>query len=264
MTCRAVFTDLDDTLFSSLRSAGLSGASKEDLVVRGLQPAAFLSNGEPVCYSNPKQRAFLSMLQGTADVFVAVTARSVDSFSRAQVMESCDYAVCSNGAVILEVGGGRLADWSDLVLTRLQNDQQAMRDFLDSRAQWAVENELRHWLVEEQGIGPIYYCAKSNRGDSDHLASVVDALVLDSPAWASTVHLNGNNLALLPGGISKLSAVEYLIARLREDNAALVTIGVGDSATDWDFMRGCDYAITPTDSQLLYAASSGVREFLAR
>jgi hypothetical protein len=143
------------------------------------------------------------------------------------------------------------------------DSQPAMRDFLNDRAQWAIDNDLRHWLVEEDGIGPIYYCAKSNWGSSDHLASVSSTLVADPPVWASTVHLNGNNLAFLPPGISKLSAVEYLVTLLRKEISGLLTIGVGDSVTDWAFMSGCDYAITPNGSQLHNAASSGVREFFA-
>jgi len=64
-----------------------------------------------------------------------------------------------------------------------------------------------------------------------------------------TLHCNGNNLALTVRGAQKHDAVRRVTAEL-EQEGPLVTIGAGDSLTDLPFMRICDFALTPRDSQI--------------
>ena len=71
----------------------------------------------------------------------------------------------------------------------------------------------------------------------------------DAGEHAWQIHLNGNNLALLPPGLSKRAATAYLLERFREAGEVLA-IGVGDSASDLPFMRLCDVWVTPSDSQI--------------
>ena len=83
--------------------------------------------------------------------------------------------------------------------------------------------------------------------------SVADGAV---PAgW--TVHLNGNNLALIPPGISKARAVLHLLERFRA-SGELLAIGVGDSASDLGFMRLCDLWMTPAGSQIDIGLPPGI------
>ena len=63
------------------------------------------------------------------------------------------------------------------------------------------------------------------------------------------LHYNGNNLALTVRGAQKHDAVRRVGAELERDGP-IVTIGAGDSLTDISFLRVCDFALVPRDSQI--------------
>jgi phosphoserine phosphatase len=62
--------------------------------------------------------------------------------------------------------------------------------------------------------------------------------------------MNGNNLALIPHGISKTLAAAEMIRRHYAQVGRVPTLGMGDSISDLGFMRLCDFAAFPPHSQL--------------
>ncbi len=103
-------------------------------------------------------------------------------------------------------------------------------------------------VLEEDGI-PLYLLAKHDHADAEALHKVVAASIPVMPAgW--TLHLNGNNAALLPPHLGKQHAVAYLLPHLRARYPDAPVIGIGDSHTDAPFMQLCDFAMLPTQSQL--------------
>jgi hypothetical protein len=234
------FTDLDDTLFSSLRKHDDSG---------DLRPEAFLKSGEPICYSDARQRRLRALMSHGEALLIPVTARSVEAFSRSGV---CGYgkAICANGAVMLNADGSHDRVWEDLVRDRLRDAQQQLLDFERACQRWVRQHDLRMWLVTEEGVGHIYCVIKSNGTNTDVLGNKAAQLRSAPPPWVGTIHLNGNNLAIIPAGVSKTQAVSHLRAELQAIYPESVSFGVGDSRSDWSFMSLCDFAVLPTRSQL--------------
>ena len=67
------------------------------------------------------------------------------------------------------------------------------------------------------------------------------------------LHWNGNNLALLPPWLDKAHAVRRLQEQYRRRYGTILSIGMGDSASDLPFMQRCDYLLTPVGSQIARA-----------
>lgn len=241
-----VFVDLDDTLFQTLRKC--PPEESEHLVV-----AARATNGSHSMMTR-RQKALVDWLVSTTQT-IPVTARSMEAFSRVAIPFG-DYAIVSNGAVVLDPAGRPDADYAGLIA----RDLAAYRDALDAvighgrRAAEEVGLDTRSWIVTEEVVAGetlwAYAVFKENDGDGDRLLEIAAALSagLDLAGW--TIHHNGNNLALLPPALSKRRAVEYLLARLRAEDPTRPAIGLGDSLTDLPFMLACDIWGAPVASQL--------------
>lgn len=237
------FTDLDDTLFSSLRKQAQDDTS--------LIPVAYLKDGSPVSYTDARQRALLRWLEICSRV-VPVTARSLSAFRRVDVPFS-SYAVISHGATVLAPGGNIDASWTATVATRLHEARPLMlslRELLSTSAINA-DGQLFTQVVKDEGRA-VYVVAKhigKNASVIERLANeVAMPWLLANPGYR--LHTNGNNLAILPPGISKAIAAAYVQQRLREELGHFMSIGLGDSLTDAAFMLDCDFALMPARSQL--------------
>jgi hydroxymethylpyrimidine pyrophosphatase-like HAD family hydrolase len=250
------FVDLDDTLFSSARKQPSA---------QGLEPAALLANGHVVSYSNPAQRGLRQLLAGAHEV-IPVTARSCEAYGRV-LLRFPGRAVVSYGATILMPGGAVDLEWAQRVAPVLAR----ARPELESLAAHVVaaydpqRSGLQVRLVSDAD-DPAYLVVRQAAGadasllDEAGLTVVADWLV-QHPGFK--LHLNGRILAVIPPGLGKAAAVEYLIEHERLAHGTLFTVAAGDSLTDLDFMRLCDLAIVPARTQLaaaLIAAAQCGRE----
>jgi hypothetical protein len=110
----------------------------------------------------------------------------------------------------------------------------------------------RSWVVTEEGAS-VYFCVKMNAPEAQAIRDGIQAArelltaKLDlSDMWG---HVNGNNLAFTPIGISKRDACAHLIKQLGDRGGAPL-IGLGDSLTDLPFMGLCDFMMIPSRSQI--------------
>lgn len=234
------FTDLDDTLFSTLRKQAREANLKHEAV---------LKDGTPISFSNTQQRALRGLMEYETNAMIPVTARNVEAFRRTRV-DNFLFAVCSNGATILHNDGTLDQAWANQVKTALCDVQPEMAEFLAGFRHWAETHNVRTWLVEDDHLGTIYFVAKSNAGDEALLAVRARDLKQNLPDWVGKLHCNGNNLSLIPHGVSKELACAYLREKLIETIPNGVFFGAGDSIMDWGFMSACDFAIIPTRSQI--------------
>ena len=225
--------------------------------------AARANNGRD-SYATPRQRALLDWLDPAR--CVPVTARGSEAFSRVSLPFAGPGAVLANGAVILDADGAPDARWRSRVRRALE-PSRATLDALPERIRAEAARHgvaVRTWLVEEPGHGGVYAVAKANDDPSGAalgalVPALADALSAAGPNASEErwrVQWNGNNLALMPPGLSKALATAHLLTRLREAGEVFA-IGVGDSASDLPFMRLCDVWITPSGSQIDRAAGGG-------
>ncbi len=235
-----IFADLDDTLFQTARKLHADDVPHVVQVARA-------TNGHHG-FMTRAQAALLDWIDPARAI--PVTARGTEAFGRVDLTFG-PAAIVANGAVILRADGTPDADWQTHVHTTLAPHRAALAD-LPERAHAEAAKQgaaVRTWLVEEPGLGGTYAVVKAEPGTPEAaLAQMAPALRAPlGEGWIQ--HLNGNNLALIPPGISKAAATAYLLKTWRADGPLLV-IGVGDSHSDLAFMRLCDLWMTPTGSQL--------------
>ncbi|WP_040308793.1 hypothetical protein [Asticcacaulis biprosthecium] len=236
MTRPFILTDLDDTLFQTARKCPDGRAD-------GLRLMSRLADGSPSGYATPRQENLLAWLR--IGQLIPVTARSRDVLARVDIEQAP--AICGNGGCILEANGEVDAAWHDGLVARSRGDASVTAVYAELTG--ALDGAaFRHWVAQEGGMAQ-YICIKSNLDNGEVLADVERDLAGRVPAgWR--VHRNDNNLAYLPGWLNKRHAVTYMIEKLRAGQPDAPVIGIGDSNSDVGFMDLCDFAMTPTRSQL--------------
>jgi len=251
MTKIIYLTDLDDTLFSSIRKA-----------IGPVGPAVTTAKNGHHSHMSPAQEGLFALMRASGDI-IPVTARSTDAFARVHLDFGTKRAVLSNGAVILGDDGLPDQEW----LAHTSSIGRSLEEVMEGMAA-CVEEEFgeaaRSWVVREYGA-PIYFCVKMNLDGPDEIQTgLMQATELLDDRFdldGFQHHVNGNNLSFTPNGISKRDACLHLIPRLG-DRSELTLIGAGDSNTDVPFMMLCDHLMIPTKSQVAKRAAlrSGVGE----
>jgi hydroxymethylpyrimidine pyrophosphatase-like HAD family hydrolase len=244
-----LFSDLDDSLFSSERAHAARGSQGPFLeaTVPGLGKPGLMDAG---------QQAFWSIVHPVCKV-VPVTARSKAALARVTLPGHQPElgAIVSNGALVLDAQGGVDPTW--FAHTRAIADR--VLDVLDVVARNAErDGELRVLPQIEDGtvLAITVKCAgHTGARAEERLRRWWDGL---APLWRGRLwmHANGNGLSAIPVGISKAHAVAWMIERLRAQGPVL-TLGMGDSLGDAGFMARCDIAIAPTHSQLFQTMIEG-------
>lgn len=242
-----VFLDLDDTLFQTRHKCPIES---------DLHPAAYLKDGTAHSFMTGSQRALWRLLEPNATL-IPTTARDLDALRRVD-LPFRSWSIIDYGGVILDPQGEPDAEWMGrmrLVSQEAIGELLALLDLVDSFiAHEGLSAKVR--IIEDLGL-PFYLVAKYRDGhepDLDHIEQDLVAPWVTARAADYRLHRNGNNLAVIPRTLGKEWAVRYLIERLGREWGELVTIGVGDSLIDGDFMAECDYSMTPRGSQLFEAA----------
>jgi hypothetical protein len=160
------------------------------------------------------QHSLVSWLLSSTDV-VPVTARSVEAFSRVQLLFKLGASV--HGGVILGADGKLDQEWQARMSDVLADYQARLPDL--SEATLAIGKELgislRGWVVEEEGLRH-YVVTKHNESDDGVLQTVLAEVQARGLLEGMHIHGNSNNLAFLPIGLSKQAAVQELLRRDRE------------------------------------------------
>lgn len=249
MISAVALVDLDDTLFQTRRKC------PDDVAASDLVPFGYTADGEAISFATPKQMALIRWLEAHT-YLIAVTARSTDALTRTRL--NYDRAVVAHGGGIVDHHPNRpapdrsfRASWRQRMTSSLTFDNELNRlvqEIKDEGARLGLGVRAR--VISEDGV-PLYVVAKHARpeGNDPELYAACAAVIAGVPSdW--TVHTNGNNVAFLPPGLGKAAAVAWLIPQLRDQFGGAPVIGIGDSLTDAPYMDLCDFAMTPTASQL--------------
>ncbi|MEI6704588.1 MAG: HAD hydrolase family protein [Deltaproteobacteria bacterium] len=240
---KVLFVDLDDTLFQSQPKCPASAE---------LKPIAYLKDGNPISYATPAQISMLQMFQKEMLV-IPVTARNLDAFSRVKI-DFKNGAVLNYGGVILEPDGTVDKNWLD---KSLENSSRGVAglEFFQLYIEYESKQckfDLKSRIISDLEL-PFYVVAKSPSYDTDSIlkiAQLCEQKCNEVEFSEYRVHVNGNNLAILPSWLDKRHAVQYLLEKLSKTEEQFVTFGMGDSLIDLGFMSECQYMIVPTVSQI--------------
>ncbi len=240
---KILFTDLDDTLFQSFRKKSPDLQSV---------PVAYLPDGSAFSYASTHQQATLTMFQREMTI-IPVTARNFDSFKRVRISFEAE-AVLNYGGVIINNDGFPDKDWLNKSEDRAQQSESDLILWLDAIN--AESNrlglDLNVRFITDFNV-PFYVVAKSK---SNHVGAVLAAadFCMAKRACADLpeviIHVNNNNLAILPVWLDKRNAVNRLCKRYLDAHNNILTFGMGDSLVDVNFMTACDYIIVPASSQI--------------
>jgi hydroxymethylpyrimidine pyrophosphatase-like HAD family hydrolase len=238
-----LFVDLDDTLFQSSRKC-VAGES--------LMPIAHAPDGAPNGFMTQRQQKVFSLLSSSMTM-IPVTARDLNAFQRVSIGVS-PFAIIDFGAVILNTHGQPDMDWLERsrgLVRESSSWMESLKGEIDDLIRSTQLNAICRMIHDFDT--PFYLVAKYREGDAGALdrirLEVVEQWVRDHPGLA-VVHVNGNNLAVLPVGLDKRHAVLHVQERLRAGCESMTTWGMGDSLSDLGFMSCCDYSIVPTRTQL--------------
>lgn len=236
-----VLIDLDDTLFQTARKM------PDGVMLR--YPASYDVNGGVSGYQNQVQKDFLEWLLQVADV-VPVTARSAEAFGRVR-LNFTGSAICSHGGLILNTDRTVNEQWHEVMTDKLASYHNRLPLLCEAALDVGSKNgiSLRGWVVEEANQRH-YVVVKHNGGSDNDLTFVLSELRSAGLLEGLHTHANGNNLALLPSGLSKRAAVEHYLSIDQETNGLRPVLGFGDSITDLGFMNLCHFWSTPANSQL--------------
>jgi hydroxymethylpyrimidine pyrophosphatase-like HAD family hydrolase len=236
-----IFTDIDDSLFSS-----------REKVPENMESIAVAKNkdGDDVGFATLPQIQLEEILSN-AGTIIPVTGRNKDTLYLYK-RNWRSYQIASHGAVVLNTHGAVDQEWIDSIKSEIEMASEILPDILEeiSRLALLTSSNGRSRIIVDQGI-PCYFCAKY---DSKELLDTIEnecifKQVIDDRYQNWRIHRNGNNVAFLPPYASKERATAFVKNRLGI-NANDLTIGIGDSVSDLGFMGLCGFQVIPSKSQI--------------
>lgn len=234
-----LLTDLDDTLFQTARK--MSPAEPKRLVANG-------ADGQALSFFYPWQQSFIDWALQQM-IVIPVTARGIESFKRVQIPFSYG-AVCLHGGVILTPEGELEPKWQAQTQMLLAPYQARLLNLLAQGLALGDQAglSLRGWL--ETVDATAVYAVFKTKAQVSELDQVKQLLLAQADLEGFYLHQNDNNLALIPSPISKAKAVAEVIKQCQAMYGRRPLLGMGDSLSDFDFMKQCDFLAFPAKSQL--------------
>lgn len=253
--------DLDDTLFQTQRKIDawkLPTAESENLVC-----ATVNKKGEPLSFMSQRQATFFNWLLASTDLIV-VTARDRSEIKRVKLPFN-SWQVLTHGAVILMSDGQLLSAWQQHMYDTLAPMQERLHQLSELIKPHSDSNNGAHDSLVltphidsfQNGSGDgstneltIYLAIKHAQKDHQILADLAKQLPVLIPDFDKHfyVHVNANNLAILPHGVHKRHAVAFLLNNHLDGQRP--SFGFGDSMADLPFLQLLDWYGMPNHGQL--------------
>lgn len=234
-----IATDLDGTLFS--RAWSSDGAVAATWSVD-------LETGERLASSwmPASTHRVLSFLQKTA-ALVPVTARDTESFARVDIpgLTLDGPAIIANGGIILDRDGKIDQAWEAEMADRLHPWTNWMEVTLSNLVKQSAGHARPRLVFGPSGL-PIYLVAKA---PDSWWETPRGREVRESYEWAGCrLSLQGDELQVLPSGLSKANALTEVMGRYFDGIKPLLCFG--DMPADLEFMRMSSILATPMNSAL--------------
>ncbi|WP_201534754.1 HAD hydrolase family protein [Psychrobacter immobilis] len=241
--------DLDDTLFQTQRKIDawdLPTAESENLVC-----ATVNKQGEPLSFMSQRQSAFFNWLLTSTDLIV-VTARDRSEIKRVKLPFN-SWQVLTHGAIILTPDGELLDAWQQYIHEQLLPLQKQINQLAELILEHSGQDNLVFTLHTDRFINDeltIYLAIKHAQKDHQLLAKLAKQLPILIPNFAENfyVHVNANNLAILPHSVHKRHAVQFLLDNHLDNQRP--SFGFGDSLADLPFLQLLDWYGMPNHGQL--------------
>lgn len=244
-----LFLDLDDTVFQTQAKC-----EQQHGIAHALKPSAYLENGQAHGFSTPAQRQLLKLM-GQVEI-IPTTARHHASYQRVQLdIPPPNWVILNHGGTILDPQHALHPVWQAQMCSLMQPWLPLLEELHTRINLWAAQHApgLHARLIGD--FGQVFYVLVKDRAQQHE--TTLPRLVLEvltpwlSPYPELVIHQNGNNLTVMPKNLDKAHAVSFLIEHYRTQHPDLLILGAGDSQSDADFLKLCDYALIPKHAQLM-------------
>jgi hydroxymethylpyrimidine pyrophosphatase-like HAD family hydrolase len=247
--------DLDDTLFQTQRKIDawdLPITEPENLVC-----ATVNKQDEPLSFMSQRQAIFFNWLLASTELIV-VTARDRSEIKRVKLPFD-SWQVLTHGAIILTSDGALLSSWQQHMYSKLAPLQEKLNQLSELFASHS-KSEQSHLVftphidsfnngsVDEELA--IYLAIKHAKKDHQALVDLAEKLptLIRDFDQDFYVHVNANNLAILPHVVHKRHAVQFLLEHHLDHQRP--SFGFGDSLADLPFLQLLDWYGMPNHGQL--------------
>ena len=247
--------DLDDTLFQTQRKIDtwdLPTTEPESLVC-----ATVNKQDEPLSFMSQRQATFFNWLLASTEL-VVVTARDRSEIKRVKLPFD-SWQVLTHGAIILTSDGALLSSWQQHMYSKLaplQNKLNKLSELFASHSQSEQSHlvftphidSFNNGSVDEELT--IYLAVKHAQKDHQALVDLAEKLptLIRDFDQDFYVHVNANNLAILPHAVHKRHAVQFLLEHHLDHQRP--SFGFGDSLADLPFLQLLDWYGMPNHGQL--------------
>ena len=247
--------DLDDTLFQTQRKIDawdLPTTEPENLVC-----ATVNKQGKPLSFMSARQASLFNWLLASTELIV-VTARDRSEIKRVKLPFD-SWQVLTHGAIILDNDGALQAQWQQHMhsqLAPLQDKLQQLSQLFanhskNDSSQLVFTPHIDHFNNSSANEELTIYLAIKH-AQKDHqalleLAKKLPALIRDFEQ-DFYVHVNANNMAILPHAVHKRHAVQFLLDHHLDNQRP--SFGFGDSLADSPFLQLLDWYGMPNHGQL--------------
>ncbi|MDF7675280.1 hypothetical protein PT286_00775 [Neisseriaceae bacterium ESL0693] len=239
-----IFSDLDDTLFQTQRKISAITDSK------AVRVGALDRNMQPRSFMTAEQAVWVDWLLGQAEL-IPVTARGTEEISRVQIAFN-SWVITTHGAVILNPAGQIDETWKKHILPRLLPYADRLTDMQQTITAIMQHRGIDAWarINYEYDQIPVYLVMKHrNSSRIDELYEINKEIEQQISSEGFYIHRNDNNIAWLPQPVDKGLAVDWLLKKLKADRGLFPVIGIGDSLSDYRFMKLCHWLMLPQHSQ---------------
>jgi hydroxymethylpyrimidine pyrophosphatase-like HAD family hydrolase len=228
-----IFVDLDDTLFQTRRKNPFADI-----------PATTSPNPLTVSFMSQEQKALLELLKSEKDCsIIPITARDYEQYCRTNISRDnqVSYASIYFGADILHKNESD-PEWKSQIMAKLKECTTSISDLKSETGEKLDQTSFLIHNVDD------YYLVIKHRNKVDYEKANSECYMMLKEMLPPDFHLyhNDNNISIVPKCIDKRNAVEYLVQKMNPR----LTIGVGDSISDWNFMDSCHFKIIPQNSQI--------------
>ncbi len=253
--------DLDDTLFQTQRKIDawdLPTTEPENLI-----SASVNKQGEPLSFMSQRQSTFFNWLLASTELIV-VTARDRQEIKRVKLPFN-SWQVLTHGAIILTSNAELLSTWQQQMynaLAPLQDTLNQLSEVFANHSKGANSqlvftphsDTFNSGKISYNGSNKhkltIYLAIKHVQKDHQVLVDLAAQLPILIPDFDTHfyVHVNANNLAILPHAVHKRHAVQFLLDNHLDSQRP--SFGFGDSLADLPFLQLLDWYGMPNHGQL--------------
>jgi len=247
--------DLDDTLFQTQRKIdawNLPTSKAENLVC-----ASVNKQGEPLSFMSQRQASFVNWLLASTELIV-VTARDREEIKRVKLPFN-SWQVLTHGAIVLTQDGKLETQWQQRMYGKLAPLQEKLGQLSqlftqhsssdNSHLKFNTHKDHFNNGTENKEL-TIYLAIKHAQKNHQALIQLAEQLpkLIRNFDQDFYVHVNANNLAILPHAVHKRHAVEFLLEQHLESSRP--SFGFGDSLADLPFLQLLDWYGMPNHGQL--------------